>query len=179
VFEPDGSGGLILDDRAGHATAYADRVSGFGGVSHTNTSQFIDLESVTFSVGKIGSSYTPINPSSGTLTVTSGGTVVAKIAFAGNYVASDFHVTSDGTGHVLVTAPGVPFGGGATLGFAADGPRHGGTLPITPGTAATAALFGHYIAGSLLAGAGAHGNGLTVEAAASAGQPPHLTPPHG
>ena len=28
VFQPDGSGGLILDDRAGHATAYAGRVSG-------------------------------------------------------------------------------------------------------------------------------------------------------
>jgi autotransporter passenger strand-loop-strand repeat protein len=179
VFQPDGSGGLILDDRAGHATAYAGRVSGFGGVSHTNTSQFIDLESVTFSAGKIGSSYTPINASSGTLTVTSGGTVVAKIAFAGEYVASDFHVTSDGAGHVLITDPGVPFGGGATLGFAADGTRHGGTLPITPGTAATAALFGHYIAGSLVAGAGAYGDGLTVEAAASAGQHPHLTPPHG
>ena len=179
VVLTDGSGGLILDDRAGHATAYAGRVSGFGGVSHTNTSQFIDLESVTFSAGKIGSSYTPINASSGTLTVTSGGTVVAKIAFAGKYVASDFHVTSDGTGHVLITDPGVPFGGGATLGFAADGNQHGGTLPITLGTAATAALFGHYIAGSLLAGTRAYGCGLAVEAAASAGQPPHLTPPHG
>ena len=90
VFEPDGSGGLILDDRAGHATAYAGRVSGFGGVSHTNTSQFIDLELVTFSAGKIGSSYTPVNASSGTLTVTSGGTVVAKIAFAGQYVGFGF-----------------------------------------------------------------------------------------
>ena len=157
VFEPDGSGGLILDDRAGHAAAYAGRVSGFGGDSHTNTSQFIDLELVTFSAGKIGSSYTPVNASSGTLTVTSGGTVVAKIAFAGQYVASDFHVTSDATGHVLITDPGVPFGGGATLGFAADGNQHGGILPITLGTAATAALFGHYIAGSLLAGAGACG----------------------
>jgi hypothetical protein len=82
-------------------------------------------------------------------------------------------------GGATVTDPGVPFGGGATLGFAADGNRHGGTLPITPGTAATAALFGHSIAGSLLAGAGAYGNGLTAEAAASAGQHPHLTPPHG
>ena len=154
-------------------------MSGFGGVSHTNSAQFIDLESVTFSVGKIGSSYTPINASNGTLTVTSGGTVVAKIAFAGSYVASDFHVTSDGSGHVLITDPGVPFGGGATLGFAADGHPNGGTLPITPGTAATAALFGHYIAGSLVAGASADGGGLTVEAAASAGQNPHLTPPQG
>ena len=67
--------------------------------------------------------------------------------------------------------------GALAVGFAADGTRHGGTLPITPGTAATAALFGHYIAGSLLAGTRAYGDGLTVEA--SAGQHPHLTPPHG
>jgi autotransporter passenger strand-loop-strand repeat protein len=179
VFQADGSGGLMLDDRAGHATAYAGRVSGFGGDNHTNTSQFIDLVSVTFSAGKIGSSYTPINASSGTLTVTSGGTVVAKIAFAGKYVASDFHVTSDSAGHVLITDPGVPFDGGATLGFAADGNQRGDTLPNTLGTAATAALFGHYIAGSLIAVTGAYGDGLTVEAAASAGQHPHLTPPHG
>jgi hypothetical protein len=178
VFQSGGSGGLI-DDRAGHATAYAGRVSGFGGVSHTNSAQFIDLESVTFSAGKIGSSYTPLNASNGTLTVTSGGTVVAKIAFAGSYVASDFHVTSDGNGHVLITDPGVPFGGGVTLGFAADGHPPGGTLRTTLDTAATAALLGHYIAGSLVAGTSAYGGDLTVEAAASAGQHAHLTLPHG
>jgi hypothetical protein len=138
-------------------------VSGFGGVSHTNSAQFINLESVTFSAGKIGSSYTPLNASNGTLTVTSGSTVVAKIAFAGSYVASDFHITSDGTGHVLITDPGVPFGGGVTLGFGANGNQHGDTLRTTLGTAATAALFGHYIAGSLATGAGAYGGGLTVE----------------
>jgi hypothetical protein len=98
---------------------------------------------------------------------------VAKIAFAGQYAASDFHVTSDATGHVLITDPGVPFGGGATLGFAADGNQHGGTLPITPGTAATAALFGHYIAGSLLAGGRRvwrrpHGRGRSISRPATA-----------
>ena len=105
--------------------------------------------------------------------------MVAKIAFAGNYVASDFHITSDGTGHVLITDPGAPFGGGVTLGFAADGNQHAGTLPTTVDTAATATLFGHYIAGTLVAGTSAFGGGLTVEAAASAGQHAHLTPPHG
>jgi hypothetical protein len=105
--------------------------------------------------------------------------VVAKIAFAGHYVASDFHVTSDSAGHVLITDPGVPFGGGAILGFAADGKENGGTLPIALGTPATAALFGHYIAGSLVGGSTAYGDGLTVEPAASAGLHPHLTPPHG
>jgi hypothetical protein len=104
---------------------------------------------------------------------------VAKIAFAGQYVASDFHVTSDSAGHVLITDPGVPFGGGVTLGFAADSRPRGGTLRTTVDTAATAALFGHYIAASLVAGTSGYGGGLTVEAAASAGQHSLLTPPHG
>jgi hypothetical protein len=149
-------------------------VSGFGGDNHTNSAQFIDLESVTYSAGKIGSSYTPVNASSGTLTVTSGGTVVAKIAFAGQYAASDFHVTSDSAGHVLITDPGVPLGGGATLGFAADRNPNGGALASTLGTAA---LFGHYIAGSLIIGADGHGGVPLTEAQSE--QPPLLTHPRG
>jgi hypothetical protein len=73
----------------------------------------------------------------------------------------------------------VPFGGGVTLGFAADGNQRGDTLRTALGTAAAAALLGHYIAGSLVAGTSAYVGGLTVEAAASAGPHAHLTPPHG
>jgi hypothetical protein len=66
----------------------------------------------------------------------------------------------------------VPLGGGATLGFAADGKENGGTLPSTLGTAA---LFGHYIAGSFIVGADGHGGALVTEAQSE--QPPLLTHP--
>jgi hypothetical protein len=56
----------------------------FGGVSGTNSSQFMDLVSVTFVSGLMSDSYTAITSSSGVLTVTSGGTAVAKINLVGS-----------------------------------------------------------------------------------------------
>ncbi len=79
----------------------------------------------------------------------------------------------------MITDPGVPFGGAATLGLAADGGQLGSPPTAAGGAhAATAALFGHYIAGTLIGASSAYGGGLSVEAAASAGQHAHLTPPH-
>jgi hypothetical protein len=55
-------------------------VSGFGGVNHSNHKQFIDLISVTSGAG-IALSYTSgnVGNTSGTLTVSSGGHLVASI----------------------------------------------------------------------------------------------------
>ena len=74
-FLSSGNGGLAIADMSGHSTAFKGRVSGFGGVAHSNTNQFIDLVSVTFSAGQITSSYLPANAAntSGTLFVSSGG----------------------------------------------------------------------------------------------------------
>jgi len=75
----NGSGGLEIIDTQANTSAYAGKVSGFGGVHGSNTVQFIDLVSVTFVSGQMSESYSAITTSSGVLTVTSGGTTVAKI----------------------------------------------------------------------------------------------------
>jgi hypothetical protein len=45
------------------------------------------------------------NTTSGVLTVTSGTTVVAKIAMVGNYTTSSFKLGADSSGHVQITDP--------------------------------------------------------------------------
>ena len=77
-FLSTGSGGLEIADMQGHTSAFAGMVSGFGGSAHSNQAQFIDLVSVT-SAGLITSHYTSAaGNTSGTLTVSSGGTLVAE-----------------------------------------------------------------------------------------------------
>jgi hypothetical protein len=94
-FLSDGSGGLQIADAAGHASAFSGRVSGFGGSGHSNHLQFIDLVSVT-SAGAITSSYVSANAAntSGTLFISSGGTLVAAIKMVGHYSAGNFHITA-------------------------------------------------------------------------------------
>jgi hypothetical protein len=85
-------------------------VSGFGGRNHEDTAEYIDLTSVTFTSGAIGSSYTPnaSHPTSGgVLQVTSGGTVVADINLVGNYTFMNFDITSGTSGTVMITDPPV------------------------------------------------------------------------
>ena len=73
-FLSTGSGGLEIADTQGHTSAFAGMVSGFGGSAHSNQAQFIDLVSVT-SAGLITSHYaSAAGNTSGTLTVSSGGT---------------------------------------------------------------------------------------------------------
>jgi hypothetical protein len=84
------------------------KVSGFGvsgGISHADHTQYIDLTSVGFAAGQISASYTPANATSGTLRVSSGGTVVADITFVGAYVTSNFHISSGAGGSVQITDP--------------------------------------------------------------------------
>jgi hypothetical protein len=107
TFQAGGSGGLELDD----ATAYTGKVSGFGvsgGSSHADHNQYIDLTSVTSGAG-VTFSYTSANTSntSGTLTVSSGGTLVADITLVGTYTSANFHISSGSGGTVEITDPTV------------------------------------------------------------------------
>ena len=101
-FLSSGSGGLELNDTAGNPSAFGGRVVGFG----KNTAQFIDLTAVA-SAGGVSLSYTSNTSSSGVLTVSSGGTVVASINFSGSYTTSSFHITSGASGTVEIFDPPV------------------------------------------------------------------------
>ena len=108
-FLSNGSGGLqIDDDAAGRASAFSGRVSGFGGSGHSNQTQFIALTGVTSGAG-ITSSYVPGNAgnTSGTLFVSSGGTLVAAINMVGAYSAGDFncHAPPSGAFSALSRSP--------------------------------------------------------------------------
>jgi hypothetical protein len=201
-FLSTGSGGLDIADTHVTSNAFTGAVSGFGGVNHTNHKQFIDLISVTSAAHAISFSYLP-GAGSGTLTVSSGGAVVASIEFVGNYSSGNFHVTAGPGGTVKVTDPGVAnggsvdagavrtfdahsgidlpdiaFGAQTTLAYAANAAGTGGTLTVSDGRhAAAVALLGSYMAGSFVAAADGHGGTLVTEA--QTGQPLLTHPPHG
>ena len=101
-FLRGGSGGLELNDTASNPAAFGGTVAGFG----QNTAQFIDLTAVA-SGGGVSLSYTSKTSSSGVLTVSSGGTVVASINFSGSYTTSSFHLTSGAGGTVEIFDPPV------------------------------------------------------------------------
>ena len=200
-FLSTGSGGLEIADTQGHTSAFAGMVSGFGGSAHSNQAQFIDLVSVT-SAGLITSHYTSAaGNTSGTLTVSSGGTLVASIKFVGAYSAGDFHITSGNGGTVAITDPTVPNGGSVQPGAGASLSRGtasncraspsarrrrspmrrntdaGGALTVTDGRhAAAIVLLGNYMAGSLVTTADGNGGTLLTQAAQT-GQQPLLTHP--
>jgi hypothetical protein len=188
-FLSTGSGGLKIADTAGHTSAFSGRVSGFGGSGHLNPKQFIDLVSV-MSAGVITSSYVSANGAntSGTLFISSGGTMVAAIKMVGSYSVGDFHVTSGAGGTVAITDPMVPnggsvapgpahnfprggvdlpniaFGAQTTLAYAENAAGTGGTLTVSDGRhAASIALLGNYIAGSFVIAADGHGGTLISE----------------
>src|SRR5262249_8275244 len=110
AFLPTGSGGLEIADTNVNSGAFTGAVSGFGGVNHANHKQFIDLISVTSAAHTISFSYTS-NTGSGTLTVSSGGAVVASIDLVGTYTSSSFHIVSGISGTVAITDPEVVNGG--------------------------------------------------------------------
>ncbi len=177
-------------------------MSGFGGISHANKKQFIDLISVTSAAHTISFSYTSA-AGSGTLTVSSGGAVVASIELIGSYTQSDFRIGSGVSGTVAITDPGVVnggsvdpgaipsfaphhgidlpeigFGAQATLAYAEISADAAGTAAANGGNAASIALLGHHIAASFVAAA--DGLGGTPVKEAQTEQPLLLThPPHG
>jgi hypothetical protein len=116
-FAPTGRGGLIIADMSGSTAAYNRRVSGFGGMNHTNRKQFIDLTSVFFSSGQIHLSYSSAT-GSGTLSVVSSATLVAQISMIGNYTSANFSATADSGGKVQIVDPAVVNGGSVALGDA-------------------------------------------------------------
>jgi hypothetical protein len=187
-FLSTGSGGLEIADTSTNSSTFTGAVSGFGGATHTNHKQFIDLISVTSAAHTISFSYTS-GTGSGTLTVSSGGAVVASIELIGNYSSANFSVTSGINGtvkiidpvvvnggrvdaaatptfdaHSGIDLPDVAFGAQTTLGYAENGADTGGTLPVTDGRhAAAVALLGNYMAGSFVTGADGHGGTLITE----------------
>ncbi len=202
-FLSTGSGGLEIADKAGATSAYAGKISGFGGVNHANTTQYIDLTSVT-SGADISFNYTSANTSntSGTLTVSNGSTLEASIQFVGSYSAGDFHIVSGSDGTVAITDPAVTsavVNGGTvtpaafpqdgidltqlafnaddmTLGYSENTTDTGGTLIVSNGGAATSiALLGNYMAASFVTTPDGHGGTLVTEATQT---PPTLAHPH-
>ena len=204
-FLSNGSGGLKIADTVGHTSAFSGRVSGFGGSGHSNHTQFIDLASVT-SAGAITSSYVSANAgnTSGTLFVSSGGTMVAAIKMVGSYSVGEFHITSGAGGTVAITDPAIPnggsvqpsagstfprpgidlpdiaFGAQTTLAYSQNPTGAGGTLTVSDGRHTAAfALLGNYMAGSFVAVADGHGGTLITEANPQQQQPLLTHPPHG
>ena len=119
------SGGLSLADTAADSAGYGGTVSGFGGVNNTDTTQFIDLTSVTYSAGVVSASYVAnaSHPTSGgVLTVMSSGVTVADITLAGNYTHAAFDVVSGANNTVEIVDPAsfITGGGTATLASTAN-----------------------------------------------------------
>ena len=145
-FQLGGTGSLELDV----ASAYTGKVSGLG--SGGNTSQYIDLANIAFN-GNVSRSYRAnVFNTGGVLTVTSGGTVVAKITLVGHYTTANFKLGADSSGHVQITdppssAPNTPSSSTVTFGGSSGTPFIENTL---------AGLWAHDHTGLLGVGFGAH-----------------------
>jgi hypothetical protein len=199
-FLSTGIGGLAIEDTSTNSGAFTGTVTGFGGASHANHTQYIDLVSVT-SDGSIKLSYAQSGATntSGTLTVSSGGAVVAQIKIVGTYTNANFSATLGSNNTVAIVDPQVMSGctaeGSAAsvigghrvgqswqIGFAAhatlahsETSNGGGTLDNGASAAATA-LLGHYMATTFAA----VGNGgtFTIDPMQTAIPEMLLTHPH-
>jgi autotransporter passenger strand-loop-strand repeat protein len=132
TFVAGGTGVLELLDEAGLAQSYSGTISGFG----QNTHQTIDLTNVASAANVSATFSANAAHTSGVLTVSSGGTVVADIAMAGHYVTANFKLGADSSGDVTITDPPV-----------------GGTVH-----SANLALFANAIATSFVSAAGQGGD---------------------
>jgi hypothetical protein len=201
-FLPSGSGGL---DLGGTGSTFSGRIFGFGGVSGSNSVQFIDLLAIGSSGATVSYTASASHPTSGSvLTVSSGGSAVAEINLVGNYTSATFHITSGAGGSVEITDPTVPNGGSVELGLAQAFPEHEIGLPnitfgaqttlaysengiavedsfgVTEGRlAATIALLGDYMARTFTTTPAGQG-GTLISGTPQAEQQSLLThPPHG
>ena len=148
------SGGLILEQFAGTsatAFAYTGKISGFGGDNHSDKTEYIDLSNIA-SNGDVSLVYSG-SLTEGILTVMSNGTALANLDLVGNYTQSNFVLSADGTGGVLITDPVVP---------------NGGTVTNT-------SLLGNYMASMFVTTAG---QGATPIADTTQQQQPQLAHPH-
>jgi hypothetical protein len=151
IFLSGGTGGLELDDSHASPAAYGGTVSGFG----QNIHQFIDLTAVA-SNSQVTLGYTSVSSSGGTLTVSSGGQLVASVAMSGSYTSANFHLTSGTGGTVEIFDPPIAAVGTHT---------------------ANIALLGNYMAASFVTAAGGFGGAVIAEEAQTPPQP-LLTQPH-
>jgi hypothetical protein len=179
AFVASGNGGLVLDDALG--SSYKGRVFGFGGVSGSNSVQFIAFT-------QIGSgatvSYKPAaGNTSGTLTVASGG-VSATVTLVGHYTSTSF-ISSAVSGYAEITDPlaaeaqgGIAFGAAPTLAYAQNGGKTGVSLTAAHGAhAAVIALLGNYMAATFVTTADASGATAVGGTRQTAEQQPQLTHP--
>jgi large repetitive protein len=148
TFATSSTGRLILDD----AAQYTGTVSGFG----KNTAQSMDLPNVQFATAS--KTYSGVTLSGGTLTVKDTSGDVAKIKFSGSYTLASFTLSNDGNGGTLITDPPV--------------------AKTTHTTGVDIALFGNYIASSLVGGSLGQGGGLSTDASALLSPPLLATPGH-
>jgi hypothetical protein len=80
---------------------------------------------------------------------------------------------------VEITDPGIGFGATTTLAFSENNSHTAGTLAVSDGThTAALALFGNYMASTLVTGADGHGGTLVTEAPLPGQPPPSLADPH-
>ena len=146
-------------------------------------------------------SYAATNSSSGVLTVTSGGTAVAKINLVGSGYTTSIHLSSAADGSTIITDPVVSggsiktssapvlapeqsidflqiaFGAHTTLAYSETSNAIGGTLTLANGSQpASIALLGYYMAASFVTAATGHGGTLITEAAQTVNQ--LLATPH-
>jgi hypothetical protein len=103
VFGKHAHGGLELADTAANPTAFGGTISGFA-TGHEHE-QFIDLPGVA-SNSTVSLSYSSNSSSSGVLTVTSGGSVVATINMSGSYTTSSFQLASGSGGTLEILGSG-------------------------------------------------------------------------
>ena len=115
-FTASGTGGLVIGDSSTNAKAYSGTISGFGGSGHTNSSQYIDLANVAWNGG---GGFTD-SFSNGVLSVSSAGTLVASIKFAGSYSTANFDLVSGAGNTLAITDPAVSNGGSANIALLAN-----------------------------------------------------------
>ena len=172
-FTPSGTGGLVLADSTSTGIdLYQGLVSGFGGVSGQNTTQFIDFNKVSFASGLTSAVYTPdaAHPTqSGQLKIFVSGHLQAEVELAGNYTHATFSVTNDGSGGVKVTDPPAVTSGG-TVTVTGNSQTAGSVV-----NSADPALFANYIASMFATSAF---NGGTLSSDLQTALQPQLAPPH-
>ena len=119
TFLSTGIGGLEIADTASDPTAFTGAVSGFGGVGHSNHTQFIDLLFVTSDATVSVNFVSAASHTSGALMVSSGGQLVASIDLIGVYSTGDLRVASGVSATVKILDPAVVGGGSVDTSSAA------------------------------------------------------------
>ena len=195
AFLATGSGGLEIADTSANSSAFTGMVSGFGGASHANHKQFIDLVSVTSAPDRSLRATAPA-AGSGTLFGLQRRHVVAEINIDRRLHVGELQhhrrhqraPSRSSTRRCRMAAasssarpafprhgidlPDIAFGAQTTLAYAENAADTGGTLTVTDGRhAASIALLGNYMAGSFVTAADGHGGTLVTEASQTGQQP--------